>query len=86
MGRGCPLGLRRKHSASVAPKMSLPILIPEPKSISPYLAKGTLQNLRGDGHRFWGVGWGCDHRESEESEKEIYVNRSRDTRVMRLWP
>ena len=46
MGRGCPLGLRRKHSASVAPKMSLPILIPESKSISPYMAKGTLQNLR----------------------------------------
>ena len=43
---GGPLGLQRKNSASRAPKMSLPILIPESKGISPYTAKGALQNLR----------------------------------------
>lgn len=56
------LGAAEKNSASGAPKMSLLILIPESKGISPYTAKGALQNVRGDDHRFWGVGGDCDHR------------------------
>ena len=24
---------------------------------------------RGNDHRFWGVGWGCNHRESERSQR-----------------
>lgn len=40
------LGAAEKNSASGAPKMSLLILIPESKGISPHTAKGALQNVR----------------------------------------
>ena len=42
--------------------MSLPILIAESKGISPYTAKGALQNLREEMIiDFGGGGEGCDH-------------------------